>query len=238
MNVAYPARKLPSAPLLLLGIIGLHCLLLPLLQFAPRLQLPKPLDQEKNSPPLVLWLLPKPATPVAKPLTNTAAPVPIHVPRVSAAVPAAKPAARIPPAQVPASPPPAPLPAAASAAPAITPERTPAATLPPGSQTGTLSSDTKRDLARIAQEMRQESRFPADFNVHAKPDKLALGIADAYRGDGPTTFTDIKLPDGRVMTKVSGPGGTYCVYKDSVGHSGGVDQMQRGVMTKVTNCPK
>ena len=62
----------------------------------------------------------------------------------------------------------------------------------------------------------------------AEDTKLVRGIKGAWRGGG-TTTTTITLPDGRVLTKVVGPGGTYCASKDSVGAPGGRDQIKDGV---------
>ncbi len=62
----------------------------------------------------------------------------------------------------------------------------------------------------------------------AEDARLVRGIKGAWRGGG-TTTTTITLPDGRVLTKVVGPGGTYCASKDSVGAPGGRDQIKDGV---------
>lgn len=110
--------------------------------------------------------------------------------------------------------------------------------MPKENMTGALSADGKQELARAAQSLRKESYFPPDFNVHAKPDKLAQGLAAAYRGGGATTMRSFTLPDGRVMTKVTGPAGSYCVYKQANNLTGSFDVMQGGIRTMVTTCPQ
>lgn len=48
---------------------------------------------------------------------------------------------------------------------------------------------------------------------------------------------EVRLADGRRMTKVHGSKGTYCVYKESVGLTKGRDQLSSGVRTMTTTCP-
>lgn len=242
MNAIYPQQRLPVRAMTLLGIVVLHLLLYGLV-------FQRPAGSSKAAPEqraLLLWQLPVRAPPVVMPEVRVPPAPPVRekaVPRQRA--PAEQPPPTRTPLPVAAALPAPDLPLPPVAPPAVTSTATPPAnpapsasrTIPDNLQ-GYLPGSTRRELARIASELRKESRFPADFNVHAKPDKLAQGIADAYRGDGPVTITDIKLPDGRVMTKVSGPLGSMCIYKDSVGHTGGRDQIQGGVPTKTTTCPQ
>lgn len=38
------------------------------------------------------------------------------------------------------------------------------------------------------------------------------------------------------VTKLAGPGGTYCVIEDTVGATGDIDHMQQGVQRRTTSC--
>lgn len=95
-----------------------------------------------------------------------------------------------------------------------------------------LILDAKRSVGKIDQELRRE--FPSATQAPS-PSKLERGIAAAARADRPS-LAEKTLPDGRRITKVSGPGGTYCVIEGNVGTPGGVDQMQRGVQQRTTSC--
>lgn len=236
MNATYPQQRHPVRAITLLVIIGLHLLLYGTLLQSPSGWHPPTSPTEAQNRALLLWQVPAPSVDVATPATSQPLPPlvrekasPRKQERKDQAHKTGMPVPQAVQVVVPAPDTPA------LSTPVVTAPATPTV---PNELQGYLPGNTRRELARIASEMRKESRFPADFNVHAKPDKLAQGIADAYRGDGPVTITDIKLPDGRVMTKVSGPRGSMCIYKDSVGHTGGRDQMQSGVPTKTTTCPQ
>lgn len=116
-----------------------------------------------------------------------------------------------------------------SAAPAIE-----AAPEPASRNSDQLILDAKRSIGKIDRELRRE--FPAGVQPSA-PSKLERGIAAAARPDRPGMAEKL-LPDGRKITKVSGPGGTYCVIESTVGTPGGVDQLQRGVQQRTTSCDK
>ena len=102
--------------------------------------------------------------------------------------------------------------------------------------TANLLSNAKRDIGKIDRDLRKA--YPK--LLEAAPDsaqaRLEKGIAAAAK---PTTFSmeDIISPDGRRMTKVTGPDGTYCVRKEGAGSTDGLDTMQNGVRAKTTNCP-
>ena len=98
-----------------------------------------------------------------------------------------------------------------------------------------ILSITKRDIGKIDRDLRKE--FPklqgvAPNSIQAR---LSNGIAAAAKPSA-TMMQEKVLSDGRRITKVSGPGGSYCVQTNSVGATDGVDQMQRGIPLKVTNC--
>lgn len=186
--------------------------------------------------PMLMWLL----RPAALP-----APVPVVPVPASASVPVAKvvlPKAALPRAQ--------PHPAAVyvtpvpvvSATPAPQTENPVAPTQPtvnPITGAG-LPRLSYAEVAKIDEALRKQA--PPNVQIQKyerKESRLAQGIAGAYRGDnGGETTEQIDLGDGRFMTKVHGPIGTYCVYKETMAVSGGRDQIQSGVRTKVTTCPR
>jgi hypothetical protein len=247
MNASFPAKKSPAHALLVAGIVGLHGLLLMLAQ---RSDWHQPPAGKTPSDLMQFWLLPAPKVlpkvqalpPAAQPITLTAQrPLRARTPKPTATPPSKPSRPARPPEPAPEHPTqPTPTPEAITTAspPAMPQAPRAAGRMPTENMTGALSADGKRELAHAAQALRKESYFPADFNVHAKPDKLAQGIAAAYRGDGSTSMTNIKLPDGRVMTKVSGPLGSYCVYKQANNLTGSFDVMQGGIRTMVTTCPQ
>jgi hypothetical protein len=101
---------------------------------------------------------------------------------------------------------------------------------------GELLSNAKRDIGKIDRDLRKT--FPK--LLEAAPDsaqsRLEKGIAAAAKPNT-TSMEEITFPDGRRMTKVTGPDGTYCVRKEGAGATDGLDTMQNGVRAKTTNCP-
>jgi hypothetical protein len=119
----------------------------------------------------------------------------------------------------------------------VTGNQKPEATLP--HTTGLIHTD----LAKITRELEKESKENLPPNRLAEKygtteSKLAQGIAQAYRGSNAmVSMTNITLPDGRIMTKVSGPLGSYCAFLEPVNGRGGRDPIQGGVRTLVVTCP-
>ncbi|MEN9868382.1 MAG: hypothetical protein RL748_3972 [Pseudomonadota bacterium] len=197
------------------------------------------------APPMLMWLLP------SAPITPAPAPK-IPTPATSVATPAAALATasraktRLPralPDPVAVLVTPVPLVSGAPATEAVAiPEKAVAPAKPPVDPiTGAgLPGLSAVELARAAEEIRKQAPLNSQVQKYErKESKLALGIAGAYRGDnGSETTEQIDLGDGRFMTKVRGPLGTYCVYKETMAVSGGRDQSQSGVRTKVTTCPR
>lgn len=111
----------------------------------------------------------------------------------------------------------------------------PSAAAPSLPSAGEMIRNATRDIGRLDKEMRKSYPSLPQSPPKTVQSQLEKGIAAAGR---PTTQTmEAKtLADGRRITKVSGPGGTYCVTHDSVANSGGIDQMQNGIQGKVTNC--
>ncbi|WP_394782258.1 hypothetical protein [Undibacterium sp.] len=105
----------------------------------------------------------------------------------------------------------------------------------PAAAPSDLTANAMRSVGKLDKELRKE--FPSI--AHAQPEsmqsKLAKGIAAAGVSQERTTQEKIS-PDGRRVTKVSGPGYSYCVMTDNVGHDAGFDQMQRGVQSRTVNC--
>ncbi len=133
-----------------------------------------------------------------------------------------------------------PLPANETPPPAVAPvegnkpiEAVPAPAMPSAAD---MLQNAKRDIGKIDRELRKAyPRLP-----EAVPDsvqsKLEKGIAAAAKSQT-TTIEELVLGDGRRMTKVTGPAGSYCAYKEHNGLTGGRDVIQQGVRTMVTTCP-
>lgn len=118
-------------------------------------------------------------------------------------------------------------------------------------QSPVVTNFSRDDLAKISQEIAKEAEKEAEKTVapnhivqkySAEDTRLGKGIKAAYRGGG-TTMVTTTLPDGRVLTKIVGPGGTYCASKDSVGATAGRDQIKDGVrdhmkLSLTGECPR
>lgn len=100
----------------------------------------------------------------------------------------------------------------------------------------TMILNAKRDIGKIDQELRKayptlsnptpdtaQSRFEKALAAAAKPRSLTT---EAYT-----------LADGRKMTKVIGPAGTYCISTELAHGSDGIDHLQNGMKTRTTTCP-
>lgn len=87
-------------------------------------------------------------------------------------------------------------------------------------------------------QIRKEAWNPHDKFVANDQTVLAAKIAGAHRGrDSGVTYEEVTLADGRHMTKIHGPAGTYCAYMESNAVTGGRDPFRDGVKTKVGTCP-
>lgn len=111
---------------------------------------------------------------------------------------------------------------------------------PPSPAPGSLRMDeiiqnAKRDIGKIDKELRRSFPSSTQMPPASTQSRLEKGIAAAGK-PAAQTLAERTLSDGRRVTKVSGPNGIYCVTNDSVGATGGIDVMQRGMSTKVTNC--
>ncbi|WEF32647.1 hypothetical protein [Pseudoduganella chitinolytica] len=66
---------------------------------------------------------------------------------------------------------------------------------------------------------------------------LGNAIAAAAR-PRTTTIEELQTADGRPLSKVSGPAGTYCVTRDGFGPSAGRDPFRDGPRDRVVRCPR
>ncbi|MFS2139405.1 MULTISPECIES: hypothetical protein [Duganella] len=94
-----------------------------------------------------------------------------------------------------------------------------------------------KSAAAVDKQLRKEAWNPRDKFVANDQTALAAKIGGAYIGGGSVTYEEVSLPDGRHMTKIHGPAGTYCAYMESNALTGGRDPFRDGVKTKVGTCP-
>ncbi|MFZ6644800.1 hypothetical protein ACO0LO_03745 [Undibacterium sp. TJN25] len=98
-----------------------------------------------------------------------------------------------------------------------------------------ITATAMRSVGKLDRELRKEFPTIARAQPETMQSKLAKGIAAAGVSQERTMQERIS-PDGRRVTKISGPGYSYCVTTDNVGHDAGFDQMQRGVQSRTTTC--
>jgi hypothetical protein len=112
-------------------------------------------------------------------------------------------------------------------------------TAPATPSTGELTDDllarAKRDVGKIDRDLRNASPKYLQGPHDSPQRRLERGIAAAGKV-GEHTLLEKVYPNGRRVTKVSGPGGEYCVTYEGVGATDGVDQIQRGIHGKVIGC--
>ena len=190
------------------------------------MQVRNPATQEVNNHPLIVQLF-QPPQPEPLALKNQAQAKPA-APQSETVKKKAPPAditqSQAPPASV------------APAAPAIEPKDEPAASAPLRIAPSELIQNAIRDVGKIDQDLRKGSRKLLELAPVTTQSKLEKGIAAAGRPVA-ITMENFTLADGRRMTKVIGPNGTYCVTTDSIGLTRGLDVMQNGVQSRTTNCP-
>lgn len=97
--------------------------------------------------------------------------------------------------------------------------------------------NAKRDIGKIDRDLRKDFPKLPQAAPNSMQSRLEKGIAAAAK-PGATKMEDMISTDGRRMTKVTGPEGTYCVRKEGAGATDGLDMMQGGVRSKTTNCPE
>lgn len=97
-----------------------------------------------------------------------------------------------------------------------------------------LIAEAMRNAGRIDRELRHGAPELSQPKPRSLQSTLQKGFAAAAR-PGNAGMEEVVLPDGRRMTKVVGPSGTYCVMRESAAAIG-IDP-QRGAQTMVTTCP-
>jgi hypothetical protein len=94
-----------------------------------------------------------------------------------------------------------------------------------------------REAGKIDRELRRNSPNPAERALALTRSRQERIIADAFRRDEGSRIVELELPDGRRMSKVITPFGSYCVFKESNAIVGGRDVFKDGVKNKVASCP-
>ena len=102
---------------------------------------------------------------------------------------------------------------------------------------GVFPEGIRRDIGRIDRELRKESPQGSYLGNKNSSTKLEKAIGAAAMPRSVTTETTVSA-DGRTITKVKGPYGTYCVMLESNSGSDGIDHIQNGVRSKQTTCPE
>ena len=100
-----------------------------------------------------------------------------------------------------------------------------------------ILGSVRRDASTIDREARAAApnRLPSLNNSSSRSKfEQSFTAAGVSRS---VTLETITLADGRKMTKVIGPHGTYCVTMESNSGAGGLDPTQNGIRKKTTTCP-
>jgi hypothetical protein len=105
-----------------------------------------------------------------------------------------------------------------------------------GMSFGVLPEGIRRDIGRIHRELRKESPMRSHLGNNTSSTKLEKAIGAAAISRSVTMETTVSA-DGRTITKVKGPYGTYCLILESNSSSDGIDHTQIGVRSKQTSCP-
>lgn len=118
--------------------------------------------------------------------------------------------------------------------------------LPPSRQTQGKGGASAEEISQLAlksaagidRQLRKESWNPRDKKIANEQTLLAGKLGGAYIGrNEPATYENITLPDGRLMTKVTSGGHSFCAYKESNALTGGRDPFRDGIKTKISSCP-
>jgi hypothetical protein len=108
--------------------------------------------------------------------------------------------------------------------------------VPEADATDDIISRAKRDAGKIDRELRQERPMPPQGMVDSLPSKLQKGIAAAGKNNT-MKMESITFANGKRITKVYTPAGTYCVVSNTVGSTGSIDAIQNGMQYKTITCP-
>lgn len=119
--------------------------------------------------------------------------------------------------------------------PPIDDDAAPAADTTAGISTDQMIANAKRDVGKIDRDLRKASpKFPdpAPKSVQARLEKNIAAAGKHAWGESQQKV----MSDGTRITKYYGPTGAYCVTNAGPGSTNGMDQIQGGVRSKVTNC--
>jgi hypothetical protein len=97
-----------------------------------------------------------------------------------------------------------------------------------------LLDRAKASARRLARDMEPATQAAAPLTLEQS---LGNAIAAAAR-PRTTTIEELKTADGRPLSRVSGPAGTYCVAGDGFGPSAGRDPFRDGPRDRVVRCPR
>ncbi|NMM27784.1 MAG: hypothetical protein HHJ12_10990 [Glaciimonas sp.] len=97
--------------------------------------------------------------------------------------------------------------------------------------------NAKRDIGKIDRDLRKAFPSLSEPTPNTAQSKFEKALAAAAKPRSTMTET-YTLADGRKMTKILGPGGTYCTFSESAGAADGIDHIQNGMKARVTNCPE
>jgi hypothetical protein len=122
------------------------------------------------------------------------------------------------------------------AAPSAEKKEEPAAPPAPTVTAEDMITNARRSAGKIDRDLRKASPKLLEAAPDSIQSKLEKSIAVAAKPRS-TTMEEIAYSNGRRMTKIVGPGGTYCVTEEGVGATNGLDMIQNGVRKKTTNCP-
>lgn len=90
-----------------------------------------------------------------------------------------------------------------------------------------------RNVGKIDRELRHAHPTLPDSTPNTQQSRLEKGISAAAKA-GSIIIKTITLSDGRKMSKVTGPNGSFCAMVDASNRN---DHLAGGVRTQVTTCP-
>lgn len=128
-------------------------------------------------------------------------------------------------------------PAVTAIAPVVAPVASSVIKVPEPAIGSTILGSALREVAKIDRDLRREfPSFPISTPVSIRS-KLEgqFALADRHLGE-PTRTEQRRLSDGRRITKVTTPSGSYCITQKGAGASDGVDQLQDGSQQRQTSC--
>ncbi|HEX7642750.1 MAG TPA: hypothetical protein VF472_11145 [Burkholderiaceae bacterium] len=202
-------------------VLAFHSIAIWLLAHVPMERQPSP----RRIVPTTVYLLPPPPRPPQRVSANQTLPTntasrAIHPPMpATAAIPPLRPSPN------------------ADVLPGPTPQQK--ARLPASPAAATAPDITQKALnsvGKIVGELRKEGALPDSDMAQAKPSRFERAIAQAARPNT-TSVESFTSNDGHLITRVSGPGGTYCVEAAQDSDADGIDHMQRGVGIRIVHCP-